>query len=61
YITVENRTAYQIYTCDICKGYLKTFDERQNKCSIDMYIANLETIYLDMIAQNKGYTNHYRN
>lgn len=58
YISVEGDDAYQIYTCDKCKGYIKTFDERQNKRSIDMYIANIETIYLDMLAQEKGYSNH---
>lgn len=58
YISVDNDDAYQIYTCDECKGYLKTYDERQAGKPTDMYIANMETIYLDMIAQENGYTNH---
>lgn len=58
YLTVEDDDAYQIYTCEECKGYLKTFDERQQGDQIDLFIANIETIYLDMLAQEKGYGNH---
>ena len=58
YSSIENDDAYQIYTCDKCKGYLKTYDERLGGGSTDLFIANIETIYLDMLAQEKGYTNH---
>jgi len=58
YMSIENDEAYQIYTCEKCKGYLKTYDERQSGKPTDLYIANIETIYLDMLAQEKGYTNH---
>jgi len=58
YISIENDDAYQVYTCEKCKGYLKTYDERQSGKPTDLYIANVETIYLDMLAQEKGYTNH---
>lgn len=58
YINIENDDAYQIYVCSKCKGYLKTYDERLGASLIDMYIANMETIYLDILAQEKGYTNH---
>lgn len=58
YISVENDDAYQIYTCEKCKGYLKTFDERQGGMTTDLFIANIETIYLDLLAQQKGYVNH---
>jgi FdhE protein len=51
--------AYQIYVCEKCKGYIKTYDKRDNEGrSVDLYITNIETIYLDMLAQEKGYTNH---
>ena len=58
YFSVENDMAYQIYTCEECKGYLKTFDERQKGDKTDLFIANIETVYLDMLAQEKGYTSH---
>lgn len=57
YISVENNESYQIFVCDKCKGYLKTFDERVNGVTTDLFIANMETIYLDLLAQDKGYSN----
>jgi FdhE protein len=58
YFTVEEDLAYQIYTCEECKGYLKTFDERHKGDKTDLFIANIETVYLDMLAQEKGYNSH---
>jgi len=59
YITVENdNSAYKVYVCEKCKGYVKTYDQRDGAEPTDLYIANIETIYLDMLAQEKGYTNH---
>ncbi|NLF46034.1 MAG: formate dehydrogenase accessory protein FdhE [Syntrophomonadaceae bacterium] len=58
YLNVEEDDAYHLYVCDKCKGYLKTYDERQKTKIIDLYIANMETIYLDLLAREKGYTNH---
>ncbi len=58
YLNVENDDAYQLYVCDKCLGYLKTYDERQKKQLTDLFIANMETIYLDLLAREKGYTNH---
>ncbi len=58
YLNVENDEAYKLYLCDNCKGYLKTFDERPGGEMVDLYIANIETIYLDILAQEKGYTSH---
>ena len=58
YLNVENDEAYKLYLCDNCKGYLKTFDERPGGDMVDLFIANIETIYLDILAQEKGYTSH---
>ncbi|MDD4171616.1 MAG: formate dehydrogenase accessory protein FdhE [Syntrophomonas sp.] len=58
YLSVEDDLAYQVYTCDECKGYIKNFDERQKPIKLDMFIANIETVYLDILAQEKGYTSH---
>ena len=59
FITIENdKSPFKVYVCEKCKGYLKTYDERDGAPSTDLYIANVETIYLDMLAQEKGYTNH---
>ncbi|MDD3269946.1 MAG: formate dehydrogenase accessory protein FdhE [Syntrophomonadaceae bacterium] len=58
FLTVENDDAYRLYVCDKCKGYLKTYDERPGGETTDLFIANIETIYLDLLAKEKGYTNH---
>lgn len=58
YTSIESDEAYQIYTCEKCKGYQKTYDERKSGDPTDLFIANMETIYLDMLAQDNGYTNH---
>lgn len=59
YISVENdNSPYKIYVCQKCYGYIKTYDQRDGAPPTDLYIANVETIYLDMLAQEKGYTNH---
>lgn len=58
YLSIENDDAYRLYTCEKCKGYLKTFDERSSGRNIDLFIANVETIYLDILAQEKGYNGH---
>jgi molybdopterin-guanine dinucleotide biosynthesis protein B len=52
---------YRVYVCQQCHGYLKTYDERTSGQPVDMYIANISTIYLDMLAQEQGYTNHDEN
>jgi hypothetical protein len=33
------------------------FDERKGNASTDLFIAGFETIYLDLIAEDEGYTN----
>lgn len=58
YISMENDSAYQVYLCEKCKGYLKSYDEREAGKMTDLFIANIETIYLDMLAKEKGYTEH---
>ncbi len=58
FLSIEDDLAYQICTCDECKGYIKSFDERQKGNRADLFIANIETVYLDMLAQEKGYTSH---
>ncbi len=58
YMSIENDSSYQLYTCEKCKGYLKTYDERESGKTTDLFIANIETIYLDILAQQKGYVTH---
>lgn len=55
YFVLEGDEANQVFVCDKCKGYLKTFDERKGNMKTDLFIAGIETVYLDMIAEEQGY------
>ncbi|NPV89849.1 MAG: formate dehydrogenase accessory protein FdhE [Firmicutes bacterium] len=54
-MNLENDTAHKLYLCEKCKSYMKTYDERQTLQTVDMYIASVQTIYLDLLAEEKGY------
>jgi len=55
YFTVEGDDANQVFVCEKCKGYLKNYDERKGKARSDMFITNIQTIYLDLLAEQRGY------
>jgi len=55
YFTLEGDEANQIFLCDKCKGYIKTFDERRSQGKTDIYITSVATVYLYMVAQREGY------
>jgi FdhE protein len=61
YLVVEGDDAHQLFVCEKCKGYLKTFDERKGRMKTDLFIAGIETVYLDLIAEEEGYTNKTEN
>lgn len=51
------KAAFRVDVCDKCKRYIKTLDERKLPESEkpDLYLENLNTIYLDVLAQKDGY------
>ncbi|MDH7498372.1 MAG: formate dehydrogenase accessory protein FdhE, partial [Syntrophomonadaceae bacterium] len=55
YFVVEGDDANQLFVCDKCRGYLKNYDERRARARNDMFITNIRTIYLDLLAEQKGY------
>lgn len=55
FLLVEETPGYQIDVCDACKSYLKVIDERITLSPA--VIPDIETLYLDLIAQQKGYSN----
>ncbi|MGE5418366.1 MAG: formate dehydrogenase accessory protein FdhE [Acidobacteriota bacterium] len=57
YFVIEGDDANQVFVCDKCRGYLKTFDERKGSSKVDMFIAGIETVHLDLIAEEEGYSN----
>ncbi len=51
------KPAFRVDVCDRCKSYIKTLDERKLPESEkpDLYLENLSTVYLDVLAQRDGY------
>jgi FdhE protein len=52
-----DKTALRVDVCDRCKRYIKTLDERKLPESEkpELYMENLNTVYLDVLAQKDGY------
>jgi len=59
-LLVEETPGYQLDVCEVCKSYLKIVDEK-SVSQRDMRTADIRTIYLDVIAYQKGYTNKAAN
>jgi FdhE protein len=51
------KNGFRVDVCDRCKSYIKTLDERKLPQSQkpDLYLENLNTLYLDALAQDDGY------
>lgn len=58
FLTTNHREELRIDVCENCKGYIKTLDERKLEEEEDIiYIKeNVSSLFLDMIAEEKGYT-----
>jgi FdhE protein len=54
---IPDKTAFRVDVCDRCKRYIKTLDERKLPESEkpELYMENLNTVYLDVLAQKDGY------
>ena len=56
-ITIEGDDVDQIYTCEKCKGYLKTINEKQGQSLNNMLVESARTFFLDILAEREGYSN----
>ena len=50
----EKVPAYRVDVCDECKGYLKAVDARVKKEPLCMFVENLATLHLDIVAEREG-------
>lgn len=59
YFFVEKDSPYRVDVCDKCKRYVKGVDERKipEGTEIDLSFENINTLYLDVLAQKDGYQN----
>jgi FdhE protein len=57
YILLDDVKGYSIYCCEKCKSYLKTFDQRTAGAKLDdtPLLENVKTLFMDLLAIEKGY------
>lgn len=60
FIEVVEMPGYEIYVCDNCRSYIKTYNmERAKKFANrhdDWVLEDVKTLALDLVAQKRGYT-----
>jgi FdhE protein len=56
FLMVEEIPGYQIDVCEVCKSYLKVIEDRTGFYR-DWDMVDVQTVYLDVIARQKGYSN----
>ena len=55
YFFVENDQAHRIDVCDKCKRYVKTVDSRKTDNVMNLFVENLSTLALDIVADAEGF------
>jgi len=60
YFFVENDEAHRVDVCDRCKRYIKTLDSRQMNSGINLFVENLSSLALDIVAEKEGFHNSSR-
>ena len=55
YFFVENDQAHRIDVCDKCKRYIKTIDLRKTDNAMNLFVENLSTLALDIVADREGF------
>jgi FdhE protein len=55
--TPTEKSHFRVDVCDKCKVYIKTLDERKlpETEKPDLYLENLNSVYLDILAQKDGF------
>ena len=55
YFYEENKETYRVDLCDNCAQYIKTVDTRKLDYDTDLFLEDIITIHLDLLASEKGY------
>jgi len=50
----EDRT-HRVEVCDVCRTYLKSVDTRDMEKDVVLFVENLATIHLDLVARREGF------
>lgn len=54
---INEKSPYRVDVCDVCKGYVKTIDERRKKKTEKLIFEfeNIKSLFLDDIAKKEGF------
>ena len=56
YFFIEKESkAYRVDVCEKCKKYIKTIDTREVYEDVALFVEDIGTLHLDIIAQKEGY------
>lgn len=61
YFYAEGQEACRVDVCDKCKKYIKTIDSRKIDYEPDLYLEDVVTMHLDIIASKKGFKRPFQN
>lgn len=50
-----SKPVYRVEVCDRCQTYLKTVDTRERAKEVPLFVENLATIDLDLVAEREGF------
>ncbi len=53
--TKKAKIAYRIDLCDNCRQYIKTIDTRKLTHDPNLYLEDMTTLHLDILATTQGY------
>ena len=54
YFYSEEEDNYRVNVCDKCKKYIKTVDTREMKYPVYLFLEQISTLHLDMLAKDQG-------
>lgn len=55
YFYAKEDQAHRVNVCNKCKKYIKTTDCRQLERDVNLEVEDLATVYLDLVAKERGY------
>lgn len=61
YLYAEGQEAYRVDLCDTCGQYIKTIDSRKIDYQPNLYLEDIVTMHLDIIASKKGFKRPFQN
>lgn len=56
YFYIEEEPTYRVNICEVCKGYIKTVDEKILGREAVLLVEDIVTFQLDILAEEEGYT-----